>query len=1393
MALLTWFDAIERVDNLLLEMRHVQETIASQLHVKGHRHIAGGHGIPADILYQPLGYEDHYLWGRYTEAIDQRDAQQIDWFKILNPEALPSVSHCCSILATLWCPQYPSIKDQSTYYETLLKDPDIDRYAHWFDCASHSRLRENLRRLRIAVSTDNRFSANDDRLYEALGHLQLIKRDMLRDKLVLAYRAVETFSPKRRKELGPLVARFLVVRRAVLHSLHQRLAAFNDIVTTVEETLNLSMERDPPPTVRRRRDQGIYTTDLADNCNFIRLDIEDFFDTLDPKDGVVLRNVEAELEFIVHRYTREDTSMYRYDHVWNNALDGSTPVAAGFVQSSFWMPERVDLQPVIAHEIAHLLVRHRCGNLTPFALDRATDPFGVLLRQITYVFEDYAPRFKYYDFSPRVREQLAREIACDLIGVAVHRTSHVFAQFLELISVGSEKLFVPFPNGDIAQKVEQIGAEYITLIRALHPEWLTRLSLSLTFSRCLLRDDSTRLKYLEEFFHDGVEAVVEASRIEHAHWMGRDGDQREDFDTWFEMTCFLRRVVAGSDLVDATVSWLGQRAVQADEDGPILSRYVKPLPDEIVSNCLGAWLDRLVERPRMLATCLDMHNPSHELSYAKILKAFRKLYLGDPGWLARDRQPETKLFNHLIDIPWQTAVLTAHDFLGDPADARSVREGTPARYGVERETWLTGIHEFNWLGRDLYHAALEYAVWFERPPIGRLKAMNRWLISIRDMGVELERDGHSDRFLESARQLLGRLLGRPSPALDEESENYKSEIASLRDCFMGLGRPAAPNLVLSSLGGPATPGPIWPVADIGSQLICRFYPEFDREIAIVPEDAGKSVHRAWVQLFDDMAKKHMNYAAKEIAGLLASFFDDTANEHLIKEIASAVRRPIGEEEPAPANESERKRVAFHTRYGRILVELIRVAHYLEVRPERPPGQEDCRATAHHAGRGPSRQSWQSVFSDYLNVPIHARKKLRGEEPSVISRLVPSRSIRVDRFSQAYDRPVKGHLAEDAVVAREALFWEPWDAQGRRPKDPEKRATFKRTGLQAPLLGRFDHITLDVAKHTARAGQFFPRTPYFRRQQIGVPFAAQLNDDRIEHAQRHDSLSELIQDFPAESKLPPRDKFVVPLATINILLVQRSARLTFVERLIAENLVMRSLSRDNIESPYRFFDPQQDIGLLTDGWGDLFLVLLARPAHYRAEKFNEYVDQCDVIRKRFHQIITLRKSIFEDTLVVRSETSYTPLAIDTALLRPDLFRSTILVRFRPTRDGQSLSDAFEYHLEELFAEPIIFTYKGVQKKYTLAHLLRYACISGRIDYHITTKQPPEGDFELVQAIYGALCEKHSVVYKGRYGVIFDMLRKLIFGYDPRTGDHNSKIEDHVDMTATTIAEVKFPMH
>jgi hypothetical protein len=1356
-AFLCWLDIFERIDTLMLEIRHVQETTASQLRVGS--------------LYELFQYEDHYLWGRYASKLPRHDEQATaayyskDWFEVLNSHSWSSFSHFCTVLASLWCPEFPPASGIPVFYQTLAEKGETAAYERWFDKAALDAGVTQWREARVNISTKNLFSANDDRLYDALRYLQLLKRDILRDKLVMTYRALESLGQLDRVHSQSSLAHFLVVRRAALYSLHRRLDGFRDIVTTVQEILNLSMERDPPPTVWRRRDQGIYTTDLADNCHYIARTIQKYLATIRDADEAYLQR-DPELEFIVHRYTRNYTSTYRYDNIWSRSDVGEqlSNIGAGFVQSSFWMPERPDLQPIIVHEIAHLLLKRHYGDLRPIELDGTNDLFAELLRDLSYVFERNASKFALYDFSPRTREGLLREIACDLIGVAVHGTSYLLAHFLEVICVGCEKLFQATPTGDIAQNIGQLGDEYITFISNDHPEWLARLPVTLAFWKLIRADYPQPVRHFESIIYDGINELIDATHRALSSWM--DGDQKKDWINWSKMTIDLVNIVENSGLGKVTSTWLRSRSEfttpgeKQNVTDAALDRYLRPLSEEIKASCLGAWLDRLVEAPRMLGTYLNRsHPPPSRVTYHQAIEAFRKLYLKwSVGEYKQDTALESHLFSHLIDIPWQTAILTVHDLLGTP----------PSRlYGISQEHWVTAIHEFNWLGRDLYHSALEFVIWHERPSIGRLKAMNRWLLSIRDMinGVE-------DVSIRALGTLLLPILGDDIPETSVVDKGRQVQ-GRLRPLFIKWG--SDPTAALEAV-------------DVGSQAICRFYAGHDAAFMTI----SNSDREKWIHFFDCVATAQMDFACVAITTGLRNFFRKHENSDLMTHVSRVLSRPIRNSEDIQRNRSSSDGMD-HLQHGRIIIELVRVAHYLAIRPETSPAGP---STEHHADR--PELTWDAVFAQYLDVPIHARKREFGGESTLLDRLRPGRSLRLDRFSQLYSSHLSsqallrgsdaskcpGHLSTDTLLTGRSLFWVPWDSNGVR-RDGGSGEYFT-TFLGTPLLGRFDRLTLDMAKHTARfaqnlgAGQMTSCT-FFRRQQIGLPFSASVDrvKGKIGRAEVHDTLPLVLQTVQLGEK-PAEEVAHIPLATISILLVQRSARLTFVERLLAEDLVMRSFHH-RLSSPYRYFDARRDIGLLTDGWGDLFLVLFASLDGARAYTFEQYADKCDRLKGRFNEIITLRKSVFEDTLVVRSETSYTPLAADTALLNPNDFRCTVSIRLRATLDGRSLSDEFERHMSDIFNEERQICHKENKTHGRISDLLSYSRVAGRTDYVVSTKTDIEDG--LARAIYSTLCDECENY--DAYGIIFETLRRLFF--------RPQFIEDHVDSTATAIAELKFPMH
>jgi hypothetical protein len=422
------------------------------------------------------------------------------------------------------------------------------------------------------------------------------------------------------------------------------------------------------------------------------------------------------------------------------------------------------------------------------------------------------------------------------------------------------------------------------------------------------------------------------------------------------------------------------------------------------------------------------------------------------------------------------------------------------------------------------------------------------------------------------------------------------------------------------------------------------------------------------------------------------------------------------------------------------------------------------------GIHPRGASWDAIFADYLDVPSQPRKRWQAS-PDYVKGLVPSRSFCIDRRSLIY-KPLlnssgapTNYSRRDVLQNGRELFWRPWGLNGRFTVEDQSRWS---QVMSAPLLGRFDQFVLDRSKHSGRQPRESSRdVPFYRRQQIGFPFACQVTDNAVS---RLDAYAD--PPYPAlgggadgSSVRPGR----LPLATINVLLTQRSARLTFIERLVTEDATMRAFTGQAVGSRYAHFDPANDIGLLTDGWGDLFLVLFDRRRNEYREQHDldwlqSYLSDLVEIEKRLWGIVLLRRYLFRDPLVVRSETSYTPAAFDAALLRPDRYQCTISIRFRSSRIESSGTDRFEERLRND---------KGFSNFFTMTR------ISGRLDYSMARRREISAD-ELNGYLSG-LCAKR-LTDAGSYGVFYEALRDEMFD----VGGPND-LSHHIDSTSSAISE------
>ncbi|WP_041801418.1 hypothetical protein [Rhodopseudomonas palustris] len=1315
-------DAFERIDTLMLEVRHIQETVSSHLGVAE--------------FYQPLELEDRYLWGRYST---NSDTDGIDWWPIL--PNLSSLKNGCETLSQLWCLEFPGANLASIDADSLVDDEAITKiYGSWSDCNEVKKVSASLIKKRRHISERNLLSAIDERLYESLRYLQLLKRDSVRDKLVLACRGWQAFH-QTACVTSDSIAEFLLVRRVVLFMLHQRLEAFRDVQSCVQEILNLSLERDPIPTVRRRRDQGIYTTDLADLCRFISIDLAQYFNFLNGiEDDYGYVRLDEEIEYLVHRYTGYFTSVARTEVV-KDGVEDATHIRAGFIRSSFWMPERPDLQPIIAHEVAHLLINKHFDNLTPTSLDRRYDAFSRLLRQLSHILECYASQFQFFELSWRRREDLGLECAVDMASIAVHGTSYLFAHFLELVGAGCEDLFEVSGSDSSFRSASEIHVEQITAMRGQIPEWYLRLSVARAFGAALTEELRHSESKLDNVVLEGARDLVEFTANKLLEWM--DGDQREDWRLWLEMCRVIEEMIASSDLGPQTNEWRTKRGKHDEywrrEKIAPLHRHTQTLDNIVSSACVGMWFDRLLKQPRMLGNYLcsnpltNSMDPRREISIL-----FGQLYLGATHFV---KASELRMFQRLIDIPWQCAVLTARDLLGTPI---SEEHGTPRQY------WMTAFHEFGWLGRDLYHYALEFVIWFERSPVVRLKAVLRWLDELLEEIKPYLATADDDRLARALHDMINLAI------TNEAASESDGELRDLIDEW-----PKNSSEVIDRVAG------------IRAGWLCREHTDCNFPDSI----------RA--QRYRHVLEFAATHKLSEIGSKLEAGVRNV--------VTSNDRRPI----------ELRDKILIRDPVARAFNDVIQVIHYLAVRPE-----INVRAgvVRHH----PASQTWAEVFSKFLDVPTQARKRAGGDY-RVIPGLIAARSFNIDRISLDYFEHEMGenasfrlgHDPENCWKEGRKLLAKPWGRDGCTAPSGTDGREYYGQALSSTLLGRFDRFVLEEGRRTSRTGSPVSRrgeelftVPFFRRQQRGIPFACTFANEsvgRLEEFEASQSPYPTIRD-PNVSVESQR----VPIATINVLLTQRSARLTFIERLLAEDIVMNSFDSDLrrsialqghvsddrlIASPYRHFHSQGDIGLLTDGWGDCFLVLfcnlnpvVVKDGHRASDIFSAYLKVVSEIRQRFEQVVDLRRYIFRDPLVVRSETSYTPIAMDVALLNPEDYQTSISFRFKSSLDGMSPPERFEAHMRKQLK---------VEELDALFSLTR---VSGRLDYAISTKSVTKASAEDIYAnLFNSAMSSSGGIAEGRYfryGVLYEMVRNRMF----HTDSASNGIGKFIDSTRTSVSEI-----
>lgn len=700
-AWLLWLDTIERLDTILQEIRHSQINLI--------------HTLRTPQLYEPLRYEEDYLWGSYKKA----DGTTSSWQELL---AEPTLVKTIERWVAAWVIPYP-VYNSSRVPNTNQKLPEDT--AKFCNPTSYAKITDNLKEKITAAVRNGEWSADNRRLFHALSSLQLLKSNVLRDKLILCRWGTKAIATQDQSGIITAVdheralGRFLLVRTAIMEQCHLHIRNLGDLKAQFDSALDLGIQDHPKPITHRRREQGLYSSYLSDRCRELGELLQDYLMSGTRKSSpTTFRG-----ELYAHRWSHSATSsasVMRDGIGWQEWR--RTARHTDLINTSFWMPERPDLQSVIAHEVAHTALHHAYGDLEPHYLKNADGSFPRLLRLLSCALDSFGmTRFPKGD--PRyAHDHALNELACDLLAATVIGPAYLFALTQEIMGLDLECLFRS-PQHDIDFELADAWLDDGWAALSLPGfEWHYRLRLVCEWTSRITKSH-TEKDPLTQRLTAGVEDLCRIL-LETVGDLGPKGIEPR-IASWTHMTNTMVTVIRDSDALAEARRWRSNLNKTTPAPTPTSNSFTDELKHILgtarAEQGLGAHpADHLQPLPQQTREFLQ--KAILERKKKRLLKHSTQPEADFKTYYLDDQAPLSSLFRCLQDIPWQSALLRARDFIYCNPPAIPMGE---IWNNEEKGKWLIEMHLDGAPGRELYQIALELAYWQQASPIDSITTILR--------------------------------------------------------------------------------------------------------------------------------------------------------------------------------------------------------------------------------------------------------------------------------------------------------------------------------------------------------------------------------------------------------------------------------------------------------------------------------------------------------------------------------------------------------------------------------------------------------------------------------------------------------------------------------------------
>jgi len=510
---LTWQDVLEKLDTIILEIRHLQVSII--------------HSLREPDLYRNLRYEESYLWGgESSKAYQSTEIDFIEQAILLYPTA-----------------------DEFTNETNPAQKKINNRISEiWFQ---HSWGREQKRH------------------YYFLHGLQLLKRDIFKNKITLCQFAFKIKLHLHIENKGHINgddrAKFIILRGGILNKSKDYINHLKNYQNAFSKDLDIGEQNHPRPSLERRRELGVYMDFLADRTKNIHRDMIFFLNAFDINIQPFRQNT-----LIFHRWKHgmssetsymdnetEETLMLHHKNPDNDRL----PTSIHFVTTSYFMPERPDLQPIIAHEVGHAVVRDYFDNYDPTGLGKGEDDFSILLTNLQYTIARFEQDFQLPNATEIKLRDFMQELTCDLLALSVKGLCYLYAFFIETISFDMERFLEGYQGKIDLNIINEL--ETIPLRRILNWDWYIRYQVMITWIKKIHHHE---LCHLDQLLLKGIEQLI--SDIDGLLYNKIPDPEKNNILLWQKLTKQLVKIIDESPATSVAKEWRNQRCNDSEqEDG----------------------------------------------------------------------------------------------------------------------------------------------------------------------------------------------------------------------------------------------------------------------------------------------------------------------------------------------------------------------------------------------------------------------------------------------------------------------------------------------------------------------------------------------------------------------------------------------------------------------------------------------------------------------------------------------------------------------------------------------------------------------------------------------------------------------------------------------------------